>query len=114
MVEAERAQDAHGVGVAATGGDDDLDAGGFGGQKGGEVARADAAVVTEEGAVHVDGDHADGVGCCLQGTLPPYISKTHDTNGLQLGIYRLIYTLGVARAVFLEISTTSILLLWHN
>jgi hypothetical protein len=33
---------------------------------------------------------------------------------LQLGIYRLIYTLGVARAVFLEISTTSILLLWHN
>ena len=74
MVEAERAQDAHGVGVAATGGDDDLDAGGFGGQEGGEVARTDAAVVTEEGAVHVDGDHSDGavVRCCVQGT-PLYI-----------------------------------------
>ena len=59
----------HGVGVAASGGDDDLDAGGFGGLEGGEVARADAAIVTEQGAVHVDCDHTDGVGlsCCLQG-----------------------------------------------
>ena len=59
VVQAERAQDVHGVGVAAAGGDDDLDAGGFGGEEGGKVARADAAVVSEEGAVHVDGDHAD-------------------------------------------------------
>ena len=60
VVEAERAQDVHGVGVAAAGGDDDLDAGGLGGVEGGEVARADAAVVAEQSAVHVDGDHADG------------------------------------------------------
>ena len=61
-LEAERAQDVHGVGVAAASGDDDLDAGGFGGEEGGEVARADAAVVAEQGSVHVDGDHADGAG----------------------------------------------------
>ena len=54
MVEAERTQDVHGVGVAAAGGDYDLDAGGLGGVEGGEVARADAAVVAEQGAVHID------------------------------------------------------------
>ena len=61
VVEAERAQDVHGVGVAAAGGDDDHDAGGVGGEEGGEVARADATVFAEQSAVHVDGDHADGV-----------------------------------------------------
>ena len=67
MVEAERAQDVHGVGVAAAGGDDDQDAGGLGGEEGGEVAGADTAVVAEQGAVHVQrnetwGDAADGAG----------------------------------------------------
>ena len=57
-VEGEFAQDVHGVAVAATGGDDDFGASFFGGAKGGEVARADAGVGAEEGAIHVDGDEA--------------------------------------------------------
>ena len=71
VVETEGAQDAHGEGVASASGDNDLYAGGFGDEQGGEVARADASVVTEEGAVHVDGDHADsaGFGCGLQDSL---------------------------------------------
>jgi hypothetical protein len=60
VVEAEGAQDAHGVGVAAAGGDDDLDAGGVRGVEGGEGARGDVAVLVEEGSVHVDCDEADG------------------------------------------------------
>lgn len=60
MVQAERAQDAHGVGVAAAGGDDDLDAGGVCGVEGGEGARRDVAVLAEEGSVHVDCDEAGG------------------------------------------------------
>jgi hypothetical protein len=54
-MEAEWAEDAHGVGVAAAGGDDDLDAGAVRGVEGGEGARGDVAVLTEEGAVHVYG-----------------------------------------------------------
>ena len=67
-MEAERAQDTHGEAVAASGGDDKLDSVGVGGVEGGEVARADAAVVAEQGAVHVDCDQADGVvlSCCRQ------------------------------------------------
>lgn len=52
------AQDAHGVAVAAAGGDDDLGAGGFGEAEGGEVARSDAAIAVQKGPVHVDGDKA--------------------------------------------------------
>ena len=52
-VQAERAQNAHGEAVAASGGDDKLDAAGLGGAKDTEVARADAAVVAEQRAVHV-------------------------------------------------------------
>ena len=55
MGEFERAEDAHGVGVAAAGGDDHLNTGGVGGEQGGEVAGGDLAGVTEEGAVHVEG-----------------------------------------------------------
>ncbi len=67
VIEAERPQDVHRVGVASAGGDDDFDAGGFGGEQGAEVTRADAAVVSEECSVHVDRnktwrDHA-AVGC---------------------------------------------------
>jgi hypothetical protein len=47
--------------VAAAGGDDDLHPGGLGRAKGCEVARADLAVAVEQGTVHVEGDHADGV-----------------------------------------------------
>ena len=67
-VEAEQAQDAHGEAVTASGGDDKLDSAGLGCAEGGEVARADAAVVAEQGAVHVDCDEADGVvvSCCRQ------------------------------------------------
>ncbi len=56
VVEAEGAEDAHGVGVAAAGGDGDFDAGAVGGVEGGEGARGDAAFLVEEGAVHVDCD----------------------------------------------------------
>ena len=59
--EAERAQDTHGEAVAASGGDGELDAARVGGVEGGEVARADAAIVAEQRAVQVDGDEADGV-----------------------------------------------------
>ena len=52
------AQDAHGVAVAAAGGDDDLGAGVLGELERGEVAGADAAVGVEQRAVHVDGDEA--------------------------------------------------------
>ena len=61
MVQAERAQDAHGEAVAASGGDGELDAAGVGGVECGEVARADAAIVAEQRAVQVDCDEADGV-----------------------------------------------------
>ena len=56
MVQGEWAQDAHGEGVAAAGGDDDLNSGGMGGPERGKVARADVAVVAEQGAVHVNRD----------------------------------------------------------
>ena len=67
-VEAERPQDTHGEAVAASGGDGELDAARVGGVEGGEVARADAAIVAEQRAVQVDGDEADGVVviCCRQ------------------------------------------------
>jgi len=66
VVQAEGAEDAHGVAMAAAGGDDDLDAGCVCGVEGGERARGDAAILVEEGAVHVDGDEAGGghKGCC--------------------------------------------------
>ena len=71
VVEAERAQDAHGEAVAASGGDDELDSVGLGCAEGGEVARADAAVVAEQGAVHVDCDETDRVvGCCCRQVAP--------------------------------------------
>ncbi len=57
--QAERAEDAHGEAVAAPRGDDDPNARGLGGAQGGEVARADAAVRTEQRAVHVYCDQAD-------------------------------------------------------
>jgi hypothetical protein len=80
VVQAEGAQDAHGVGVTAAGGDDDLDAGRVGGEEGGEGARRDAAFLVEEGAVHVysyktwgdeGGRHGYGycMGACVGGTL---------------------------------------------
>ncbi len=53
-------EDAHGVGVAASGGDDEVDSGLLGGGDGGAGAGGDAGVVVEEGSVHVDGDEADG------------------------------------------------------
>jgi hypothetical protein len=61
VVEAERAQNAHGEAVAASGGDGELDAAGVGGVEDCEVARADAAVVAQQRAVQIDGDEADGV-----------------------------------------------------
>ena len=71
VMEAERAQDVHGVGVAASGGNDDEDARGLGGAEGGEVARTDATVVAEQCAVHIQGNETwgyrgDGV---LQGSV---------------------------------------------
>jgi hypothetical protein len=68
VVEAERAQNAHGEAVAASGGDDELNSVGVGGVEGTEVARADASVVAEQSAVHVDCDEAYGVvvSCCRQ------------------------------------------------
>jgi hypothetical protein len=54
----EVAEDAHGEAVAAAGGDDDFDAGGFGEVKGGEVAGADLAGGVEESSVEIDGDEA--------------------------------------------------------
>jgi hypothetical protein len=54
----EVAEDAHGEAVAAAGGDDDFDAGGFGEVKGGEVARTDLAGGVEESSVEIDGDEA--------------------------------------------------------
>ena len=56
--EAERAEHAHGIGVAAAGGDDDLDAGLFGAVEGGAVTLADQTVGAEQGAVDVDRDKA--------------------------------------------------------
>lgn len=44
--------------MAATGGDNDFNAGVFGEAKGGEVAGADLAMAVEERSVHVDGDDA--------------------------------------------------------
>ena len=68
VVETERAQNAHGEAVAASGGDDELNSVGVGGVEGTEVARADASVVAEQSAVHVDCDEAYGVvvSCCRQ------------------------------------------------
>jgi len=94
VAEAERAQDVHGVGVAAARSDDNLDAGGFGGQEGGEVARADAAVVAEQGSVHVQrnetwGDQTRGevaVGNAwlfLRQTLPPLKSQSTTSKRLR-------------------------------
>ena len=57
-VEVEVAEDAHGEAVAATGGDDDLGAGGLGKIEGGAVAGADVAGGVEESSVEVDGDEA--------------------------------------------------------
>ena len=77
VMEAERPQErAHRVGVAAAGGDNDLNSGGLGSVEGGEVTGADVTIVAKEGSVHVDGDHADGAGfgIGLQGTPPPIIS----------------------------------------
>ena len=66
-VQAERAQDVQGIGMAAAGGHDNLDAGGLGCAEGGEVARADAAIVAQQSAVHVQrnetwGAAAEGAG----------------------------------------------------
>jgi hypothetical protein len=62
----ERAEDAHGVGVAAAGGDDDLGAGGLGELERGEVARADVAFGVEQGSIQVDGDEAGVHGSTLR------------------------------------------------
>lgn len=72
VVKAQRAEDAHGVGVTATSGDDDLDTGRFGGEKGAKISWTNLAAVAEQSAIHVNGDHADaGIWCCLQGTPSP-------------------------------------------
>ena len=57
-IEVEVAEDVHGEAVAAAGGDDDFDAGGFGEVEGGEVAGTDLAGGVEQGSVEVDGDEA--------------------------------------------------------
>ncbi len=54
------AQLPHRIAVTAARGDDDLDAGCFGGMHGGEVSLADIAVRAQQCAVHVNRDHADG------------------------------------------------------
>ena len=85
---AKRAEDTHGVGMAAAGGDDNLDAGGFRGHDGGKIARADVAVVAEECAVHVDSDEANcGGAACLRQTTPlPYpLAKVFTIRGLAEG-----------------------------
>ena len=88
VVQAEGTQDAHGVGVAATGGDDDLDAGCVGGVEGGEGARGDVAVLVEEGSVHVDCDEADGghggCGYCIGEALTIVRSTLFVGSGLSL------------------------------
>ena len=54
----EIAKNAHGVAVAATGGDDDLNSRVVSKAKCGAIAGADVTIAIEQGSVHVDGDDA--------------------------------------------------------
>jgi hypothetical protein len=45
----------------------------------------------------------------------PYVSlKINNTNGLQVGVYRVICTIDLERAALFGNIRTSILLLWHT
>jgi len=61
-IEAELLSDGEGEGVAASGDEDDFDAGGVGAAEGGEVVGGDLELGIEEGAVDIGGDEADGQG----------------------------------------------------